>query len=137
MYPSWLTKYPLYSKPHFNLTQTCLPVKSCKNGFGLTGWIWTDGENGVSLSGRGRRYAEWFSQQTSCKESGKTRTGCFDLWILEYLDPPTSITIGNSCASPLLFRNRGAVEFSCPIQLTRFEASPGGERETIKMKSLR
>lgn len=39
MYPSWLTKYPLYSKPHFNLTQTCLPVKSCKNGFGLTGWI--------------------------------------------------------------------------------------------------
>jgi hypothetical protein len=38
IYPSVLTKYPLYSSPHFNFAQTCFPVRSCKKGFGLIGW---------------------------------------------------------------------------------------------------
>ncbi len=37
MYPSVLTKNPLYSNPHLSLTYTGLPVSSCMNGFGLTG----------------------------------------------------------------------------------------------------
>ena len=37
MYPSVLTKKPLYSSPHLSLTYTGLPVSSCINGFGLTG----------------------------------------------------------------------------------------------------
>jgi hypothetical protein len=34
------TKKPRYSRPHFSLTATALPVRSCKNGFGFTGVTW-------------------------------------------------------------------------------------------------
>lgn len=37
IYPSVLTKKPLYSSPHFRRTNTGFPVSSCKNGFGFTG----------------------------------------------------------------------------------------------------
>ena len=33
------TLIPLYSMPHFSLTMTGLPVKSFRNGFGLTGTV--------------------------------------------------------------------------------------------------
>jgi hypothetical protein len=56
------TRMPLYSMPHFNLTMMGLPVKSLKNGFGLTGaymlkniYIESDGENNTFGARRVRR----------------------------------------------------------------------------------
>ena len=37
MYESTETRYPLYSMPHLSLAMTGLPVRSLRNGFGLTG----------------------------------------------------------------------------------------------------
>lgn len=37
-YPSVETRKPRYSNPHLSLTVTVFPVRSCRNGLGLTGW---------------------------------------------------------------------------------------------------
>jgi hypothetical protein len=64
MNPSVLTRKPLYSSPHFRRTNTGLPVSSCMNGLGLTGFTWAEHERNTA-SQRAHRRSPWWTAEES------------------------------------------------------------------------